>query len=93
VGDLVLDECGIAVRGLMVRHLVLPAGLAGTAEVIRFLSQEISTNTYLNVMSQYRPEYKACRFPELSRPITGREYADALRLAEQAGLTRGLAIL
>jgi putative pyruvate formate lyase activating enzyme len=93
VGDLVLDECGIAVRGLMVRHLVLPSGLAGTAEVIRFLSQEISKNTYLNVMAQYRPEYNACSFPELSRPITGLEYADALRLAAQAALTRGLAIL
>ena len=70
VGDLVLDEEGIAVQGLLVRHLVLPAGLAGTAEVVRFLSQEISPNTYLNIMSQYRPEYNACRFPELSRPIT-----------------------
>ncbi len=93
VGDLVLDEEGIAVRGLMVRHLVLPAGLAGSSEVIRFLSQEVSTNTYLNIMAQYRPGYNACSFPELSRPITGREYADALRQAAQAGLTRGLAIL
>ena len=93
VGDLVLDEEGIAVRGLMVRHLVLPAGLAGTAEVVRFLSEEVSPNTYLNVMAQYRPEYNACSFPELSRPITGREYGEALRLAAQAGLTRGLAIL
>ncbi len=93
VGDLVLDEAASQCAGLMVRHLVLPAGAAGTAEVVRFLSQEVSTNTYLNIMAQYRPEYKACRFPELSRPITGREYADALRLAAQAGLTRGLAIL
>jgi putative pyruvate formate lyase activating enzyme len=93
VGDLMLDEEGIAVQGLLVRHLVLPAGLAGTAEVVRFLSQEISPNTYLNIMSQYRPEYNACRFPELSRPITGQEYGDALRLAARAGLTRGLAIL
>jgi len=93
VGDLALDEDGIAVRGLLVRHLVLPGGAAGTAEVVRFLSEEISKNTYLNVMAQYRPEYNACRFPELDRPITGREYADALRLAAAAGLTRGLAIL
>jgi putative pyruvate formate lyase activating enzyme len=93
VGDLMLDEEGIAVQGLLVRHLVLPAGLAGTAEVVRFLSQEISPNTYLNIMSQYRPEYNACRFPELSRPITGQEYNEALRLAARAGLTRGLAIL
>jgi putative pyruvate formate lyase activating enzyme len=93
VGDLVLDEEGIAVRGLLVRHLILPAGLAGTAEVIRFLASEVSRNTYLNIMPQFRPEYKACRFPELSRPITGQEYIDALRLADRAGLTRGLAIL
>ena len=93
VGDLMLDEEGIAVQGLLVRHLVLPAGLAGTAEVVRFLSQEISPNTYLNIMSQYRPEYNACRFPELSRPITGQEYSEALHLAARAGLTRGLAIL
>ena len=93
VGDLVMDEDGIAVRGLLVRHLVLPAGAAGTTEVVRFLFREISPNTYLNVMAQYHPEYNACRFPELCRPITGREYADALRQAGEAGLTRGLAIL
>ena len=93
VGDLALDEDGIAVRGLLVRHLVLPEDAAGTAEVVRFLSQEISQDTYLNVMAQYRPEYRACRFPELNRPITGREYAHALRLAAHAGLTRGLAML
>lgn len=93
VGDLALDEDGVAVRGLLVRHLVMPEGAAGTAEVVRFLSQEISPNTYLNVMAQYRPEYNASRFPELDRPITGREYADALRLAARARLTRGLAML
>jgi putative pyruvate formate lyase activating enzyme len=93
VGDLVLDEEGIAVRGLLVRHLILPEGAGGTAEVVSFLAEEISSNTYLNIMPQFRPEYKACRFPELSRPITGQEYSDALRLAVRAGLTRGLAIL
>jgi putative pyruvate formate lyase activating enzyme len=93
VGDLVMDEGGIAVRGLLVRHLILPADLAGLAEVIRFLTSEVSQNTYLNIMPQFRPEYKSCQFPELSRPITGQEYSDALRLAARAGLTRGLAIL
>jgi putative pyruvate formate lyase activating enzyme len=93
VGDLVLDEGGIAVCGLMVRHLILPAGLAGTAGIVRFLAGDISSGTYLNIMPQYRPEYNACRFPELDRRITGQEYADALRLAARAGLTRGLAIL
>ena len=93
VGDLVLDEAGIARRGLLIRHLVLPEGAAGTAEVIRFISQEISKNTYLNVMAQYHPAYNACRFPELCRCITAREYARALALAAEAGLTRGLAML
>ena len=93
VGDLVLDEEGVAVRGLLVRHLVLPEDAAGTAEVVRFLYQEISPHTCLNVMAQFRPEYRACRFPELDRPITWREYADALRLAAQVGLVQGLAIL
>jgi len=92
VGDLVMDEEGIAVRGLLVRHLVLPEELAGTAEVVLFLSQEISKNTYLNVMAQYRPEYNACSFPELDRSITLREYSEAVRLAAAAGLSRGLAI-
>jgi putative pyruvate formate lyase activating enzyme len=93
VGDLVLDEDAIAVRGLLVRHLVLPEGAAKTAEVVRFLAEEISPNTYLNVMAQYRPEYNACRFPELCRTLSGREYAHALLQAEAAGLTRGLAML
>jgi putative pyruvate formate lyase activating enzyme len=59
VGDLQVDKDGIATRGLLVRHLVLPHGLAGTQEITRFLAQEISTNTYLNLMDQYRPAYKA----------------------------------
>jgi len=91
VGDLELDGEGVAVRGLLVRHLVLPGGLAGSEEVVRFISREISRDTYINVMAQYRPEYNACRFPELSRPITAREYAAALAIA--AGLSRGLAML
>lgn len=93
VGDLMMDEDGVAIRGLIVRHLVLPGDLAGSAEVVRFLSEEISPNTYLNVMAQYRPEYNACRFPELDRRITLKEYNDVVRLAVRAGLTRGLAIL
>jgi putative pyruvate formate lyase activating enzyme len=93
VGDLAIDEDAIARHGLLVRHLVLPENAARTDEVVRFLSQEISPKTYLNVMDQYRPEYHACRFSELCRPLREREYAHALRLAAQAGLTRGLAIL
>jgi putative pyruvate formate lyase activating enzyme len=92
VGDLVIDENGVAVRGLLVRHLVLPGGVAGTAEVARFLSQEVSKNTYLNVMAQYHPEHKACEYTELNRRITVKEYKDAIRMAADAGLTRGLDI-
>jgi putative pyruvate formate lyase activating enzyme len=92
VGPLEIDDGGVAVRGLLVRHLVLPEGLAGTAEVVRFLAEEVSPETYLNVMAQYRPCYKARNYPELSRPITLREYAEAVNLARVAGLDRGLGI-
>nr|HID14755.1 radical SAM protein [Anaerolineae bacterium] len=88
VGDLVLDEDGIALRGLLVRHLVLPEGLAGTAEVARFLAEEVSRDTYINIMDQYRPCYKAAELPPLDRPITRAEYEQALQQAREAGLHR-----
>jgi len=86
VGDLTLDEWGVARRGLLVRHLVLPEGLAGTAEIVRFLRDQVSPQTYINVMAQYRPCYRARELPPLDRPIASDEYAAALRLAEEAGL-------
>jgi len=88
VGDLQLDEHGLARRGLLVRHLVLPNYLAGTAQVVRFLVEEISRDTYLNLMDQYRPAYLASRFPQLNRRITPQEYRHALELAQKAGLHR-----
>jgi len=88
VGDLRLDADGIAQRGLLVRHLVLPGGLAGTEEVVRFLAEQISPNTYLNIMGQYRPAYRAKEYPPLDRPLRVEEYKDALRMAARAGLTR-----
>jgi len=88
VGDLALDENGVATRGLLVRHLVLPEGLAGTADVVRFLATEISPQTYLNVMDQYRPCHKAHTRPPLDRPLTRQEYQQAVDLALAAGLTR-----
>ena len=88
VGDLCLDADGIAQRGLLVRHLVLPGSLAGTEEVVRFLVDEISPNTYLNIMGQYRPAYRAKEYPRLDRILRSKELQDALRLAAQAGLTR-----
>ncbi len=88
VGDLALDEQRIALRGLLVRHLVLPEGLAGTAEIARFLAEEISRDTYINIMNQYRPCYKAPKLPPLDRPITQSEFEQALQQARQAGLHR-----
>jgi len=88
VGDLQLDEQGVAQRGLLVRHLVLPNRLAGTEAVVRFLAQEVSTNTYLNIMAQYRPCYKAFDIPQLARPVNRQEFSDAIDLAHQQGLSR-----
>lgn len=88
VGDLQLDDQGLAWRGLLVRHLILPNDLAGTEEVLRFLAEEISSNTYLNLMDQYRPAYKAHQFPQLGRPITSEEYQKAVQTAHRAGLHR-----
>jgi len=86
VGDLSLDEWGVAQRGLLVRHLVLPEGLAGTGEIVRFLRDECSPQTYINVMAQYRPCYRAHELPPLDRRITRQEYDEAVRLAREAGL-------
>jgi putative pyruvate formate lyase activating enzyme len=86
VGDLTMDDRGVAQQGLLVRHLVLPNDLAGTAEIVRFLRDEISPNTYINVMAQYRPCYRAHELPPLDRSITNQEYAEAVRLAQEAGL-------
>jgi putative pyruvate formate lyase activating enzyme len=86
--DFVLDDDGIAVRGLLVRHLVLPNGLAGTEKVLEFLAREISTNTYVNLMDQYHPDYKAGGIEPLSRPLRRSEWNEAVALALSAGLTR-----
>jgi len=88
VGDLVLDEGNIARRGLLVRHLVLPGGLAGTDEVVRFLADEISRQTYTNIMDQYFPCGDIPPRSPLGRRITGEEYEEALGLARAAGLVR-----
>jgi putative pyruvate formate lyase activating enzyme len=88
VGDLILDHRGIAQRGLLVRHLVLPQQLAGTEQVLAFLAEEISPHTYLNLMDQYRPCYRADEYPPLDRPLGRDEYKTALQLALRQGLTR-----
>ncbi len=88
VGDLEIDKPGVAQRGLLVRHLVLPNWIAGTQEVVRFLAQEISTNTYLNIMAQYHPGYKAFDIPQLARAVNRQEFLEAIDLAHQQGLNR-----
>ena len=88
VGDLTMDGQGIAQRGLLVRHLVLPNNLAGTGDIVQFLAEEISPETYLNVMAQYRPTYKAHLYPEINRRPSAQEMEKAMELALAAGLTR-----
>ena len=88
VGDLKPDADGLARRGLLVRHLVLPNGIAGTPAVMRFLADEISRDTCINIMDQYRPGYRASEYPELDRPLTAVEYQEALAFAGEAGLHR-----
>lgn len=88
VGDLIINEEGIAVKGLLVRHLVLPNNLAGTKEIVEFFAKEISKNTFLNIMDQYYPYAKASQYPELSRRISQKEFREAIELAKKAGLKR-----
>ncbi len=88
VGDLVLDAHGVAVKGLLVRHLVMPGGLDETREILNYLAREVSADTYINVMDQYRPCGKASQFPPLDRPLTNDEYQEAMKLARDAGLYR-----
>jgi len=88
VGDLTVDSDGVARRGLLVRHLVLPGQLAGSEDVFKFLANEISKQTYINVMDQYRPCYRADEHPPLDRPLARKEYQQALALAADYGLHR-----
>lgn len=88
VGDLILDDDGLAERGLLVRHLVLPGGLAGTEEVLGWIASEVSTATYVNIMAQYRPSFRAGEEPLLARRPTAGEVEQAWAAAWRLGLTR-----
>ena len=88
VGDLAVDTRGLAVSGLLVRHLVLPEGLAGSRAVIDFLAERVSRNTFLNVMDQYRPAHRAGEFRELRRRVYAYEVQEVLEYARQQGLHR-----
>jgi putative pyruvate formate lyase activating enzyme len=88
VGDLVMDQRGIAQRGLLIRHLILPEDLAGTYEAMNFIAEEISTNTYVNLMDQYHPCFRADECPPLDRRITHEEFANAVKIAKDLGIKR-----
>ncbi|HUU64162.1 MAG TPA: radical SAM protein [Dehalococcoidia bacterium] len=88
VGDLQIDERGVARRGLLIRHLVLPSGVAGTEGVVSFIAEEISRNTYLNVMAQYYPAHRAFKLPALSSPLRNEEFLEAVDIARGHGLER-----
>ena len=88
VGDLKIDENGIAQKGLLIRHLVLPGGLAGTREIMRFIAREISTNSYVNNMSQYRPCGRAAEIKGCSSLLSKVDFQTALREAAAEGITR-----
>ncbi|PKO05137.1 MAG: radical SAM protein [Chloroflexi bacterium HGW-Chloroflexi-3] len=88
VGDLVMDENGIAVKGLLVRHLIMPNGIAGTEKVIHFLAEKVSRNVYLNLMDQFWPAYQAARYPEINRSINQSEMKKAIDVSRQLGIQR-----
>ena len=88
VGDLVISPEGVATRGLLVRHLVMPGMLEDTDRIVSFLAGNISQDTYINIMAQYRPEYLAHEHPPLDRPLSRDEWREALRRARAAGLHR-----
>jgi putative pyruvate formate lyase activating enzyme len=88
VGDLIVDENGIALRGIILRHLVMPGGVAGTRDIVRFIAKEVSPDTYVNIMNQYRPCGNAYEYPPADRGITDDEYEEALRAAREEGITR-----
>ncbi len=89
VGELVLDEAGIARRGLIVRHLVLPNGLAGSRESLTWLAEEVSPAVTVSIMSQYLPAHRASRIPALSRKLRASEYSEVIELVDRLGLENG----
>ena len=89
VGDLKISKRGLAQRGLLIRHLVLPNDIAGSKKVIDFVADEISTDSYINIMDQYRPAYNADKYEKLNRRITPSEYKEVIGYALRKGLRRG----
>lgn len=88
VGALVVDDNGIARRGVILRHLVLPSNIAGTDRFVKWVASELGPETYVNLMDQYRPTHRASDFPEINRRITSEEFRQAMKWAREAGLRR-----
>jgi len=88
VGDFEIDESGIARRGLLIRHLVLPANFSGTQDVLRFIAQKVSSNSYVNIMPQYRPCGRASEIEALCENLSSDDYEKALQMAKSEGITR-----
>jgi putative pyruvate formate lyase activating enzyme len=89
VGDLEMDDNNIAMRGLLVRHLVMPGGIAKSMNILKFIAQDISPHTYVNIMDQYRPAFKAFKYPNLNRRISSEEYEMVAQNSRKVGLSRG----
>lgn len=89
VGDLKLNRAGIAQRGLLIRHLVLPNKITGSKKVLDFIADDLSKNSYVNIMDQYRPTYRAYHYEELNRRITSSELQEVIQYAQKIGLSRG----
>ena len=85
VGDLEIKD-GVAIRGVLVRHLVMPGNIACSKEIIDFIVNEVSENTFVNVMEQYRPTFNAHNFPEIDRPVTRQEFSKVYEYAKSRGL-------
>ncbi len=89
VGGLKVDPEGVALKGLMIRLLVLPENIGGIKKTLDFIKNELSTDVYLSIMAQYHPTYKASRYPELNRMITAKEYLEVVKYAEKRGFSYG----
>lgn len=87
VGELKVDANGIALRGVIIRHLVMPNRVAGTEKFVKWVAQNLPKSTYVNIMPQYRVEYKAYEYPKISRGITVQEFLESMEWAQEAGLT------
>ena len=87
VGPLVMDEHGVALRGVLLRHLVMPGGVAGTPEIMRWISRELGTDTYVNLMARYHPAWRVSEteYPEIDRCITGVSFDRPLTRSTRRG--------